>query len=264
MRINLLLSVIFINFSSFIYSAQAVTVSSIVSACGATTLYNTDCRHTPDKYQVTIYEMGLCTVNPMSTGTFNTAACTKTFENTTGDVQDIASQIGNKVKLDGTSTRPADGTYGFPYIKLSNVFTVKSSYTVGGTKYYSKSDNDATTNSALWSDFNETLTTFAAGCDPEYLGATVDVGTISAYLVQNTTPPVNATAGGGSCGNAVFLMGVIALDTPLEIDSTTIQLSFNFNVTNYGSQITGDTGDIPDEFGSGPFSGTFTQVKSTD
>ena len=34
---------------------------------------NGECLHTPDQYKLTIYEMGLCTSDPISTGVFNKA-----------------------------------------------------------------------------------------------------------------------------------------------------------------------------------------------
>jgi hypothetical protein len=49
------------------------------------------------------------------------------------------------------------------------------------------------------------------------------------------------------------------LTTPFTIDQNTLNMQFNFIVTDYGINM-GDTGSdgYPDDFGSAPFSGTFT------
>ena len=77
------------------------------------------CRKTPDKYEVTIYEMGFCTTHPFADGaetnaaaTMDKSTCTTIFTNTAGSTIDIAATIGATSKLEGTATRPADGTYG--------------------------------------------------------------------------------------------------------------------------------------------------------
>jgi hypothetical protein len=251
---------VFVNFNSNL--ALAVSASP-VGLCTAGALPNaSDCRHTPDQYTAKIYEMGLCTANPLSTNIFDTTVCTQTFLSTSGFEYDMVLAMSSPVTLTGTSTRPANGTYKYPYVVLSNAFTIKSKWVhQNGTTYYSKANNDAHTVEADYATFTDTLSTFAAGCDPEYIGATVTLGTINGYL---TNSALTKASGGGPCSDAARLVGLMVLDTPLEIDNSVISLQFNFQVTDFGSQLTGDSSSpvIPDEFGSGPFSGTFVIKKS--
>ena len=61
------------------------------------------------------------------------------------------------------------------------------------------------------------------------------------------------------CDNVGKLVGIINLTTPFTISPSTVKMQFNFIVTDYGINMT-DTGSdgYPDEYGSAPFSGTFT------
>ena len=61
------------------------------------------------------------------------------------------------------------------------------------------------------------------------------------------------------CDNVGKLVGIINLTAPFTISPSTVKMQFNFIVTDYGINMT-DTGSdgYPDEYGSAPFSGTFT------
>jgi hypothetical protein len=54
----------------------------------------------------------------------------------------------------------------------------------------------------------------------------------------------------------------MVLTTPVVVTSETLQVIFTFDLTNQGVQFFDDAGSngIPDQFGSGPFSGSFTIV----
>lgn len=133
--------------------------------------YNGFCLSTPDKFQITIFEMGLCTENPL-TGvdennmTFNTSNCFPTMSSS-GSTADLAST--DSVSLPSMSA-PPNGSYPFAYIKLSNQFGLNASYTVknavdnGTTTFYSTPATNvegdqygATTTEGPAEDFTETL-----------------------------------------------------------------------------------------------------------
>ena len=108
---------------------------------------NGECLHTPDQYKLTIYEMGLCTSDPISTGVFNKADnnCVQTMLSTSGTEVDLApgNSASKTAALPSAATRPANGSYSHAYILLSNAFKMKGSYQLAdGTTYYSKESTD--------------------------------------------------------------------------------------------------------------------------
>jgi hypothetical protein len=61
------------------------------------------------------------------------------------------------------------------------------------------------------------------------------------------------------CNNVGRLVGIINLTTPFTITPNTLKMQFNFIVTDYGVELSDSGSDgYPDEYGSAPFSGTFT------
>ena len=95
--------------------------------------------------------------------------------------------------------------------------------------------------------------------------STIDTanGSLMMGNVSGTAVITNgATA--GACDNAGRLIGVMNLAAPVVVTSETIQVLFNFDLTNQGSQFfdTGGVNNDPDEYGSGPFSGAFTIISN--
>ena len=171
------------------------------------------------------------------------------------------------------SSRPANGTYKYPYIILSNVFTIQAQFTkADNTTFYVHNDGGSgacgtadTTSPAH--ECTSTLNQFGqtSTCDGEYLNAPVSIGTINGYLMQNST--LDKRDGGsetssGVCTNVDRLVGVMNLNTPIVISPVTMSFKFVFNVTGYGAQFftngAGAPGNNPNGGGgSGPFSGYF-------
>ena len=118
-------------------------------------------------------------------------------------------------------------------------------------------------------DYTDQLTNFnGPSCYSGYVGATIPIGTIDAFLVDNSMNRSEDTeVSSGECNNVTKLVGVITLTNPFTITSQTVSLQFNFKITDYGIQYTDDDGnDIPDVtggIGSGPFSGSFV-IKNAD
>jgi len=232
---------------------------------------NTACRFTPQSYTAKVFEMGLCTVNPMSGAALDRSTCTTVFtatDQTNGSSHDFA--LGD-VDLVGTSTRPINGTYQYPYIILSNVFSVKAQFTkTDSTTFYIHNDGGSGScgtadTTAPAQECTSTLNQFGQGanCDGEYLNAVVAVGTLNGYLMRNSDLDKRDGASetsAGVCTNVDRLVGVMNLTKPVVITPATMSFKFVFNVTGYGAQMFTGTapGNTPDGGGgSGPFSGFF-------
>ena len=267
-----IISLVFMSSNAFAVSAEDV------KACdGDTHLFTgtaTACRFTPQSYKANVFEMGLCTVNPMSGAALDRATCTKVFtatDTTNGSAHDFA--LGDAA-LVGTSARPANGTYKFPYIILKNVFTIKAEFERGGTTYYvrkSGSACDAVNTTGPAQECDGTLVQFASSgdCDGEYLGARFEGGLLNGYLMQASTLDKrdgSSEDSGGECTNVDRIVGVMELDTALVIDPSVMNFKFTFNVTGYGAQMfTGASrpNNNPNGGGgSGPFSGFFTIINA--
>ena len=268
-------------FSVFVFSfvnnkSYAVTAETVKECSADTHLFTgsaTACRFTPQLYKAAVYEMGLCTANPMSGASLNRSTCTTVFtatDQTNGSLHDFA--LGD-VELDGTSTRPVNGTYTFPYIILKNTFTIKAEYERDGTTYYVKKTGsacDGVSTTAPAEECTDSLTQFnqAGNCDGEYLGARFSGGLLNGYLMRASDLDKRDGAadddGSGGCSNVDRLVGVMQLDAPVVISPSTISFKFTFNVTGYGAQMfTGaarPNNNPNGGGGSGPFSGFFTLV----
>ena len=248
------LSIISISFLSF--KAFAVTAEDSGACSTGANVFagsNTACRFTPQLYKASVFEMSLCTANPMAGAALDKATCTTVFtatDQTNGSEHDFA--LGD-VDLVGTSTAPEIGTYQYPYIILSNVFSVKGEFTkADNTTFYINNDGGGgacgtvdTTGPA--EECTSTLNQFGQGatCDGEYIGAVVAVGTLDGYLMQNSTLDKRDGAGetsGGECTNVDRLVGVMNLTDPVVITPSTMGFKFTFNVTGYGAQLFSSSG----------------------
>ena len=211
--------------------APACPASGTESSLGA---YTSGCSGTPSYYGIRIFEMGLCTSDPLATGNFDPSSCTKTYENPTAGVTNLA---GNAVvDLTGGTSLPriANGSYSYPYIRLSNEFLLQGSYTVGGTTYHSTSPSNGyggvwakTTGSA--ETYTDVVRSFGQSCQTE-LTASVPGGGLQAVLIDNNTSTVLSC----SPGTANGIVGRIALSSPIVIEEATQGLQVSFQVTNSG------------------------------
>ena len=273
--INIFKIVILLFIFNFLSSSKvfAVAAESVKACDSGTHLFTgtaTACRFTPQSYIATVYEMGLCTSNPMAGGSLDRSTCTTVFtatDQTNGSQHEFAP---GDVELVGTSTRPANGTYQYPYIILSNQFSIKGEYTRDGTTYYITATSgacDAVNTTGPAEQCSSNLIQFAqtVACDGEYTGARFEGGTLNGYLMQNSTLDKRLGSGdgnAGSCTNVDRLVGVMELDTAIEITPSVMNFKFTFNVTGYGAQLftstARPTNNPNDGGGSGPFSGFFT------
>ena len=219
------------------------------------------CAGTPDRFEITIYEMGLCTSNPItgSPKAFSKTNCVESMVSTSGVTSDLA---GATVDLPSASVRPANNTYTYAYIVIKNTFGLKGSLKIsngtGGVhQYCSTSDGSSTSAAASCTPVNhtETLSSFADTFSPDFGPAEMPSGgEVSAILTDSSL--VRATEGG-----VERLIGVFATNagTPVVINDSVSGLEVELQVTDggYGIEFNSNTGEVID-FGSMPFKPVFT------
>jgi hypothetical protein len=250
--------------------AQAEDASAITTCATSGRIVPVDayaCKHTPDVYKARIYEQGFCKSDPMSTGTFSAETCNKVFENPAGFVVDIVAAMQKSVPLEGTFTSAPSGSYGFPYIWMSHLITMKNQVTSDGTTYYSDEFGSATTNEAAFSEYmvdSTSTSTLETQCDGEYLNTAFAAGKVDAYLVNAAGRALTAADGVNienrwECVGRQAFIGVITLDEPIVITDETSSLTLEFAVTDNGGSAREDISGpyandgVPEGFTTSPF-----------
>ena len=119
--------------ASIISSNEKANANTCESLFGDNPSSITDsCYITPSTYKIRVYEMGLCTTDPLAGTSINSnddvvtdntiteSSCTPTFQSSTGSLVDLG---GNATQtLTGTNFRPPTGTYQHAYVKINNTF----------------------------------------------------------------------------------------------------------------------------------------------
>ena len=236
------------------------------------------CVLTPEQYGVKIYEMGLCTSNPITSRGIAKDSCYTSLENTNPAITDFAK--GNSFILNSQKEikeRPKTANYTHAYIVISPEFQLKFTYKVNNVNYYSNGVNSSAfnpTNNATTTgpakSFIESLNDFG---DPEEgfsdsAKAEVSGGVITAVLTDSNLKRSTSAA------QTTRLVGVFVPSKPISITDKTKGLEVKFVVTNQGggaeSCAGGGRGDEEREegppegldqvcrFGSGPFSAIFS------
>jgi len=254
-------------------------LGTVCSATGAVMAAGEACTFTPTTYKIQIFEIGLCTAHPFGPArdlaTFDRTNCVTTYLDGAPAQVDIASSLGGApIALTGTSSAPAENTYSHAYMIMDDTFVVSGSFVDGvGDTHVSQNDGtalrirlggtlaEATNNLGNFGD--------SPNCDSGFHDAPVSGGTMDAYVTDDTlTRSVNAGQASDVGGRSVCtlngrLTGVMSLATPVVVTSNTVSVVFNFDLTNQGVQFFDDVIDqIPDQFGSGPFSGSFTVINN--
>jgi hypothetical protein len=238
-------------------SAGIISQSPASAACGAT----------PQKYEITVVEMGVCTSHPYgalkTAEPFDASTCSVVYSDATPSAVDVAKLLGSALGMDGESVLPPVGTYQFPYILFVNQFVSNTTFEAGnGSFWYGKSNGSASQASPA-QDRTETLDNFGGpNCFSGYVGASVLAGTIDGFIT-NSAKLRSATGTANPCALRTHLVGVLTLDQPFSITTQTAGLNFQFNLTGQGTQFMSNNGNnvTPEEYGSAPFSGVFTVVE---
>ena len=234
------------------------------------------CTETPERFEITIYELGLCTAQPIQTGspkTFSRNDCVVTMTSS-GSTADLANST---VELPSMNGRPASNTYTHAYIILTNTFGLRGSVTIknasgGDVKYCSMTNKDG---SGSNSTSGTTVGNFCtAENHTELLNNFADTGSFSAYFPLEEEDGV--MDGGGKvsalltaadanlttatqASEAKRLIGVFETNSgsPVKITDATNGLEMQLTVTDIGYGITFTNGE-PVFFGSMPFKPVFT------
>ena len=222
------------------------------------------CAGTPDRFELSIYEMGLCTSNPItgSPKAFSKTNCVESMVKASGVTADLA---GTTVDLPSASSRPANNTYKYAYIVIKNTFGLKGSLKIndgaGGIhQYCSTSDGVSTgaTTSCSPANHTETLSSFGGEIfSPDFGPAAMPSGggEVSALLTDSSLVRASTEAG------VERLVAVFATNSgsPVVIDDSVSGLEVELQVTDggYGIQFDSNTGEVYD-FGSMPFKPVFT------
>ena len=239
-----------------------------------------ECDSEPDLYEAVIYKLYLCTSAPTVPTTSSTVvltSCSQFFNSASGATVSVAS--GEVIDLDGTYTRPPNGTYTHGYAYMENYFGVTWSSQIassmtgstGGTGVYCASVAGAGThqqgsthsNSSVCSStdnltagkFVETMEHFgdpsnnflSKGEQSNINGSTASI--IGLLVDTNEHRAVNS-------GEVVKLEGLVTFANPVVVTTATTSLSMSFNVGE-GMHLN-DGGSNKLQVGSGPFQAIMT------
>ena len=213
------------------------------------------CLGSPDKFEIVIYELGLCTQNPISGNpkAFSKEFCETTMVSPSGSTADLA---GKTVQLPAASARPGNASYTHAYITILNEFGLKGSISLNGTIYCSNDTggvNDSLGCTAA--DHTEELDsfdqTFEADFGPENMPTG---GKVSAILTDNSlTRAANANS-------VTRLIGVFETNagSPVVITDSVNGVEVELQVSDGGYGIEFNESGVPTDFGSAPFKPVFT------
>ena len=226
--------------------------------------FSTGCSATPERYVITIYEMGFCTSNPLS-GALDRSTCSTTFESSGGQTIDLAGSTS--ITLDETNaTRPPSDTYTYGFMVMSNTFGLRGSIETQDNTWVSDGDdfdgiNSNTTNAGAAANFNDVLTDFdgtPGGACTSSASATMSLGEMSAILANGSLSEAT------TCAGVTRLVGAFAPTTPYVITDDSTALKITFNVTNKGMSVlpmSPPTGSGIRQLASGPFEMEITVVE---
>ena len=240
-----------------------------------------ECLGTPEKYEITIYEMGLCSSDSSpitgSSGSkiWDKSTCVPTMiSGVNGTIVDLApgSSDSKIATLPNAPDRPANGNYKYAYILISSAFKLKGSYTLSnGTTYYSKQGNDeygplgaADKTLSEAQEHGEEVDNIGMGegswtvaNSAEMSSAfEMDGGKMSAILLNNCNHVTNScnttSAKASSQTNVSKLLAIFEPTDPINISDTTNGVEVKLVVKQGGYLIGGNDTDI-EFFGSAPF-----------
>ena len=229
------------------------------------------CTETPERFVITIHELGLCTDTPIKAGPrrFSRDDCvvTMTSDGVTGD---LAKEV---VALPEMNGRPPSNDYTHAYIILTNTFGLRGSVTIkngAGPEDYAKycsmkikdengsnSTGPTTTgNFCTAEDHTEVLDNFNdEGYSAYFAPETLDGGGKVSALLTNSDTDLTIAA---NETEAKRLIGVFETDgSKVKITDDTKGLEMQLSVTDIGYGITFTNGE-PTFFGSMPFKPIFT------
>ena len=273
----LILSIIFVFEIVNSNQAKACTVTDgvVAKASGDGADFIDDgCDEAPALYEVVIYKLYLCTSAPTEATTSSTVVltpCSQVFDNSSGATASVTQ--GTEIVLDGTYTRPPDGTYTHGYAYMDNTFGITWAGelsaamtgmtggtgvfcgTVAGSGTHAKGSTH--TNSSVCGSsaitagkFVETLAQFGGSGSAFSSKAEVEninntTAAIVGYLVDSNEHRASTT------GEVDKLEGLVTFANPVIVTADTTSLSMTFNVGEGMHLVNGGSNKL--FIGSGPF-----------
>ena len=232
------------------------------------------CDSTPTKYEVIIYKLYLCTSAPTEATTTSTVVltpCSQVFDNSSGATASVTQ--GAEIVLDGTYTRPPNGTYTHGYAYMDNTFGItwagelSAAMTgmTGGTGVFcgtvtgsgTHAKGSTHTNSSVCGSsaitagkFVETLAQFGGSGSAFSSKAEVEninntTAAIVGYLVDSNEHRASTT------GEVDKLEGLVTFADPVVVTADTTSISMTFNVGEGMHLVNGGGNKL--FIGSGPF-----------
>ena len=268
----LILSTIFIFEMFNSNKAEACTISSGVYSESD---IDNGCDTAPAVYEIVIYKLYLCTSSPTEATTSSAVvltSCSQVFNSVSGATAAVTQ--GAEIVLDGTYTRPPNGTYTHGYAYMDNTFGLTWAGELSGSKTGTSSGTGVfcgtnagsgthahgsthTGNSVCGSSaitpgkFVETLahfgdsgaTDFSSRAHVPNINSTS--ATITGFLVDSNEHRADNT------GEVVKLEGLVKFADPITVTGATTSLSMTFNVGEGMHLVEEGTDEL--WIGSGPF-----------
>ena len=233
------------------------------------TTNNYSCKVTPATFEITVYEIGACAADPYAAGgqAIDKTTCTVVFTNTSGSTIDVAKLIGGSSVLTGTITRPANGSYKYPYAVIRNSLKIDAVVTQSGSTYSSSGLSAGAAGSNIKTPGTgstpqtETFLNFdgtGTKCAAVISGLPVSNGTMTGHLTDAALNRRDATDNNAAnppmCTGVARLVAVNTLTTPFVVTKDTTYFKLGFNVTNSGVLIENDNSGGIEQINSQPFS----------
>lgn len=234
------------------------------------------CETEPDGYEITVYNLYLCTSAPTLPTTssgpdLDAGGCVLIFENSSGSTVSVTK--GGSTELDGTFTRPANDTYSHGYAKMNNTFGLTAQIELdgpkdgfnGGTGVYCSTVSGSGTHQQSSTHTNSSI----CGASPTTAGKFVETlnhfdGVGEAFAATATANNINGTSASitgilvDSSENQASgeteverLHGLVTFASAVTFTDSTSQVDLSFNV-GQGMNLN-DGGSDQLFIGSGPF-----------
>jgi hypothetical protein len=243
-----------------------ITAEGDLDTPGATAF--SGCFVTPQVYEVTLYEIGLCSGNedPYNRNKMDFSGCERVFNADSGFAANLVNADGSPRSVDLSEmslVRPPNGNYKFAYVVVGNKFKIQTELVLTGETWnsqplYNYVNDDRSggwqisvgrnTGSPSSSELHVSILS-ATDCYLETVikGNTVRIasllnrdGSVSSPVTGTEMLPNGTlgTAGGTTyCSNTRFLAGVQTLNTPLVMDDSVNSLLVEFDTSNIGARL---------------------------
>jgi hypothetical protein len=236
------------------------------------------CEAQPDEYEITIFNLYLCTSSPTIPTTtsavdLTSGGCEQIFDNSSGATAAVTQ--GSELNLTGTYTRPPNNTYTHGYAMMDNTFGITASIEfagnmngqTGGTGTFCGTvAGSGTTNSTSDPSNSSVCSTspVTAGKFVETLESFGDGGFEGTAVVNNingTTAGITGilvdTSGQLATTDADVdkLEGLVSFADPVTFTDSVTEVTMSFNVGE-GMSLFIDGGNL--NMGSGPFQAIIT------